>query len=274
MWNLLKHDFKQGTLRMWQGYICAFMICCGSAVYLRSIIDNLISYGSLFSSGTMIDYYMFSLKGLEVYKITKESTFQIPVYWFCYHLILAYIIGYYAEKDFTEYGKNSILATKTRIGWWMAKCIWCVVSVLLYYLMGFLGTAFYTFLADGKLSFVVTKELMKGFGQGLIYLSNTEILVLVLVLPCLISIAVSLLQMLLSIRIGSVASFAGVCIMYVMSVYYTSPFLLGNYTMWRRNHTVGVGSGVYTTIGLFISLIIIVVVMLAGVIYIDRKDIL
>lgn len=274
MLKLLKHDIRQGTIRTWQGYLCAFVICFCGSVYLRNVIDTLAVSGRLFSSGTLIDYYMYSVKGMEVYKLTKESFFQIPVYWFCYHIILAYIIGHYAEKDLSGYGRNSILASKTRVGWWLAKCVWCIFSVVLYYLMGFLGSAGYTIIAKGKLSFAVTKDLMKNFGQGLIYLENGEILVLVLLLPCLTSIAVSVLQLFFSLKIGSVVSFAGVCIVYVMSVYYTSPLLPGNYTMWSRNDVVGIGSDIYMSIGILLSLIITFIAVMLGIIYIDRKDII
>lgn len=274
MLNLLKHDIRQGTIRMWQGYLFAFVICCCSSVYLKNVIDSMNFSGSVVGSGTLIDYYMYSLKGMEVYKLTKDSFFQIPVYWFCYHIMLAYTIGRYTEKDITDYGKNSILATKTRTGWWLAKCLWCIFSVILYYFMGFLGAMFYTVFANGKISLCVTIELMKYFGQGLIYLSNDRILIMVLLLPCLISIAISMLQMLLSIKIGSVASFASICILYILSAYYTSPFLLGNYTMWRRNNVVSISSDIYMIIGILISILLILITIIMGIIYMDKKDII
>ena len=273
MWKLLRHDIRQGSLPMWRGYFCALVICFCGSVYLKDMAEDMVHAGELLFNGTLIDYYMYSVKGMEVYKITRETTFDIPIYWFCYHIILAYIIGYYAKEDLCGYGKNSLLAAKTRTGWWMAKCIWCAGSVIVYYFMGFCGSAIYTVLAKGKMSFTVTKDLMKHFGQGLIYLENREILLLLL-LPCLISIAVSLLQMLISLVTGSVAAFAGVCILYVMSVYYTSPFLPGNYMMWVRNHTVSISSNIYMETGFLISFLIILLVLVLGMIYIERKDVL
>lgn len=274
MWNLLRHDIRQGSLPMWRGYLCALVICFCGSVYLKDVAESMVQSGELISNGTLIDYYMYSVKGMEVYKITRETFFSIPVYWFCYHIILAYIIGYHAQEDFRGYGKNSLLAAKTRTGWWTAKCVWCVFSVILYYFMGFCGSAIYTIIAKGKMSFTVTKDLMKNFGQGLIYLENGKILLLVLLLPCLISVAVSMLQMLLSLVIDSVTAFAGICIMYVMSVYYSSPFLLGNYTMWKRNHIVSINSNIYMEVGILISFIIIIMTLMFGILYIERKDVI
>lgn len=274
MIKLLKHDITQGTLRMWPGYLCAIVIGMSGSITLNSIITSLVSAGELFSSGTLIDYYMYSTRGLEVFRLSPESYFLIPVYWFCFHLILAFVIGHHAEDDFKGYGKNIILATKTRIGWWMAKCAWCIFSVILFYLLRFLGVFLYTLLAKGEISFHVTMELMKGFGSGLIYMENGEILLMTLVLPCLVSIAISMLQMLLSLKIGAVNSFATVCVLYIFSAYYTSPLLPGNYTMWLRNNTVAIDTNIYTSIGLLLSGFFIFLVMLIGILYIDKKDIL
>ena len=125
-----------------------------------------------------------------------------------------------------------------------------------------------------SVSLQVTKELMKSFGEGLLYLSGGQILLLVIVLPCLVSIGVSLLQILLSLRFGSVASFACIGVIYIFSVYYTNPFMIGNYTIWRRNNTVCAGSNIYMSIGIIYALLLITVTIIIGMIYVDEKDIL
>ena len=274
MFRLLKYDFKRGTLQYFKGYLCVFVIGLCSSLYLKNIIGDMNASGILASHGTIIDYYMYAMKGMETYVLKKDSFFQIPVYWFCYHVMLAYIIGSYTQNDFTGYAKNTILATKTRMGWWGAKCLWCIGSVILYYIIGFAGTITWAVISHAQISLQVTKELMKSFGEGLLYLSNGQILLLVIVLPCLVSIGVSLLQILLSLRLGSVASFACICVIYVLSVYYTNPFMIGNYTIWRRNNTVCAGSNIHMSIGIIYALLLITITITTGMIYVDEKDIL
>ena len=274
MFRLLKYDFKRGTMQYFKGYLCAFMICLCSSIYLKNIIADMNAAGVLASHGTIMDYYMYAVKGMETYVLKKDSFFQIPVYWFCYHVVLAYIIGSYTQNDFAGYAKNTILATKTRIGWWGAKCFWCTGSVILYYIMGFAGAVTWAIISHAQVSLQVTKELMKGFGEGILYLSNGQIILVVILLPCLVSIGISLLQILISLRWGSVAGFACICILYILSVYYTNPFMIGNYTMWRRDDTVCIGSNIHMSIGVIYALLLITVTVIAGMIYVDEKDIL
>ena len=77
MFRLLKYDFKRGTLQYFKGYLCAFVICLCSSIYLKNIIADMNAAGVLASHGTIMDYYMYAVKGMETYVLKKDS-FRFP----------------------------------------------------------------------------------------------------------------------------------------------------------------------------------------------------
>ena len=73
MFRLLKYDFKRGTMQYFKGYLCAFVICLCSSIYLKNIIADMNAAGVLASHGTIMDYYMYAVKGMETYVLKKDS---------------------------------------------------------------------------------------------------------------------------------------------------------------------------------------------------------
>ena len=61
--------------------------------------------------------------------------------------------------------------------------------------------------------------------------------------------------------------------MYVLSAYYTVWYLPGNYTMWQRASYIE-ADGVNPASGLVLSAGMILISLIGGLMYFDRKDIL
>ena len=100
-----------------------------------------------------------------------------------------------------------------------------------------------------------------------------DVLCVTILLPVLVSVAVSQVQILAGFLITPVVSFAGVCAMYVLSAYYTVWYLPGNYTMWQRASYIE-ADGVNPASGLVLSAGMILISLIGGLMYFDRKDIL
>lgn len=270
--KLVKHDLVEGTLKSLYKYLLAVVVYVQVSAF-KDVLGECYADGVLRSAASVADYFAYVFQGMAVYNFSPDKSFSIPILWFSFQIEIVYIIAYYPEKDFQYYGKNMLIACKSRAGWWNAKCIWCMLSVLFYFLAASV-TIWVTALCCGtKSGFAFSEDILTLLvNQHAQYLEQREFVLTVLVLPCLTTLALSLLQILLSFLINPVISFAGICILYVVSAYYTSPFWMGSYTMWLRSSYMEEG-GIDPVFGVILSLLVIFGSILFGHMYFEKCDV-
>ena len=128
--RLLIRDIRSGSLTKWYLIFLpiAFGVCRG--IQCDTIIDSMIDDGQMYTYGTVIDYIMFAMQGMSVYKFNPTEYFSIPIYWFIFQMGAFYIVAYYAFDDFKKNGRAVFVALGERKSWWLAKCLWCNIMVL------------------------------------------------------------------------------------------------------------------------------------------------
>ncbi len=266
MRRYLKYDIKHGLFHQYQFFFVAvLLICCSCILYYTVYAEN---------QATLLEYIMYMMKGEELRQITEDDLFVVPIQWLAYYVTLSYITGYYARKDWETRGMYSMLAGKSRVNWWLSKCVWCLLCVFCYYLISLITMVVYALCTGGSLEMTFSSEIMKIFCTGVISLDNSTAIMISLLLPFLTSCAICMVQMLLSFFIGSVVSFALTCAMYIMSCYYISPLILGNYLMWMKSSAVTSAEGMDMGTGIFASVFIMIVVTMLGIVLMDRRDVL
>jgi hypothetical protein len=272
--KLLVHDIKEGTLRKWYKYFIVVFIVYFNCRDLHEGIAQGINIGELNSSGTCMDYILYMMRGMEVYIFSSDKHFSIPIYWFAFQIGIACIIAYYPENDFKYMGNQMMMASKSRDNWWISKCMWCILTVIFYFVVMVGSTVVLAQIYGAKIDFNFTEDITTVFfGTNTQYMQNRDAMFLAVILPCIVTICISLVQILLSFLISSVVSFALVCGLYVTSAYYTNPVFLGNYTMWLRS-TYFDASGVNCEIGVLIAVILTIGSVFIGSIYFDKCDII
>ena len=92
-------------------------------------------------------------------------------------------------------------------------------------------------------------------------------------LPLLVTMSMSLVQMLLCLVIRPTFSYILSVIVMISSAYYLSPALLGNYAMALRSDKV-VTNGVPLTLGIVYSLVLIVLSVVLGSFIFQKTNIL
>ena len=159
--------------------------------------------------------------------------------------------------------------------WWFSKCVWNVSSVIVFFLLGWLVMLAGTLLMGGPMSM----ELSSGMQAVLklnsnFYMSWVNSLALeTILLPPLVMVALSLLQMTLSLFIKPFYSFIVTTSILLVSSYYLSPFLIGNYAMPLRSDRL-LEDGVNLTVGIWFAVAVIVISIVVGEIVFQRRDIL
>ncbi len=260
----LIYDMKHGILKQYGWFmIVALLICCSCIQgYKYLFFDNIL------------EYIMYAFEGTYLKALEVDDHFQVPVEWLSFYIVLAYIVGYYAEYDWKKRGMYCLLAGKSRTNWWLSKCCWCITCVFLYFSIGLLVIAIFTMVTGSSFNMNFSQDTMSRIHSGVIFLEPKIAFVISFILPFAVAVAVSMIQMLLSFFIGSVMSFAAVCSMYIISCYSVSPFFLGSYTMWLRNSAVIPNSGMDTGTGFFISATAIILVTMIGIVIFSKKDVL
>jgi hypothetical protein len=156
--------------------------------------------------------------------------------------------------------------------WWLSKCVWVIATVLAFYGIG--AIVAWGFSMSSGDPFCLPHE------QSVLLISGLDIsgldlstLLIVLVVPPLVSIALSLVQVSLSFFVGSLVSIIALLCYAITSVYYFTPVLMADYSMLLRN-ALFYSEGTQTIIAVVASIIVAIVAILAGIFRITRIDII
>lgn len=269
--RLLKRDMAFGIFRRWYVFMIPLILGIAGSYECHSWIASI--NGSSYKGGeTIADYVMYCMQGDPPMLFQPTLSYTLPIVWTIFQIGAAYMIAYYAREDFEMTSAAIFIAAGERRSWWRSKYIWCVLSVIGYYMVYYLTIVAAASFYGADLSPAVTRRLLYVYGVNTAGLSMSDMLYVMICLPMLITISVSLVQMLVSFICSTVVSFAAVCAMYVLSAYYTVWFLPGNYTMWRRCSYLS-ELGLDPGGGLFMAVVLIVVSVISGRVYFAGKDI-
>ncbi len=274
MLKLFKRDLDLGIYRNALLLLIPVVVAIAQCRECFKMISLMNSEELISTSGTILDYYMYCSRGMAVFHFDPRSYFVIPIYWFTLQIFISYFIGYYSHHDFTQNGRNLILAVKNRKSWWDSKCLWCVSAVLLNYITFAVFTVLSAAVCGAEWRLSNTTEFVTlVFGGNMAYMTSGRAILTSFILPCIITIGLCLLQILVGFLATPVVSFACMCGVYVLSAYYTEWFMLGNYTMWMRS-TYLTHEGVNPASGLILGLVLSVCVWYIGRMYFAEKDIM
>lgn len=211
-------------------------------------------------------WYMFS--GSEPYEQTDTSVFRLPVMLILHQMILFFIVGSYAKTDMAGYGRHVLLTARSRWNWWWAKCTWIFLQTFLYYIATYIIVCLVA-ITGGKAGFGISSSYRFGEtkGEQVIFLIN------LIVLPLLTSMMFATVQLIIGFLTKPVLGYGCVLGTLVLSSYFASPWVLGNYLMMLRNRYM-VGEGMEWKTGIFLDIFVIVILVVFGGEWMRRKDIL
>jgi len=243
-------------------------------MFQRSVIIKREHMG-LEGSPNFSDYIVDLYKGMDIFKkVDNADKFQIPGDWMIMNIFLTYVIGYYPLKDLKDYGSQILIRSKKRWQWWLSKCIWVIASVLIYYAIGYIVICIFS-LFNGGLSLTPTYDInMYISNVNTLEFTSGKIVVITMILPMIMSITLSLIQMTMSIFTTPILSNIVLVSIIVASAYYCHPLLLGNYLMILRNDAIVFERGVNTMAGLGLGVIISILAVIIGNLRFKKMDIL
>ncbi len=270
----IKHDFYKGTIEGWKRYaiaLCIFIFLC-FVFQIRA--EKIIQFNKISKEISFSDFILFMFRGMNVFDGNAVELQDKLPQWFLVNIYLSIIIGYFPLKDLSESGIQVLIRTKSRVSWWLSKCLWVTYNVLIYYAISIIVITVFS-LFHGGLSLEPSKELN-------LILSNLDIskfnfkgiLIVGIILPVITSITFSLIQLLISLFTNSIISNMFIITVLTLTPFYCNSFFIGNYLMiLRSNLNIG-DSGVSIVYGIVVCVVLSIATIFIGANKIKRYDIL
>lgn len=270
----IKHDFYKGTIEGWKRYaiaLCIFIFLC-FVFQIRA--EKIIQFNNISKEISFSDFILFMFRGMNVFDGNAVELQDKLPQWFLVNIYLSIIIGYFPLKDLSESGIQVLIRTKSRVSWWLSKCLWVIYNVLIYYTISIIVITVFS-LFHGGLSLEPSKELN-------LILSNLDIskfnfkgiLIVGIILPVITSITFSLIQLLISLFTNSIISNMFIITVLTLTPFYCNSFFIGNYLMiLRSNLNIG-DSGVSIVYGIVVCVVLSIATIFIGANKIKRYDIL
>lgn len=267
---MILNDIRMGLKKNWVITVLSFLL---TLIFSLLFYKGVVMHRDLDLSEApgIMDYFLNVFGGMKEYVQRRDNPFEVPVLWMAIQILVAFSVYIYPVQDLYSRGTYTLLKYQTRRRWWMSKCIWAVVQVIVIY------TAFYLGIAAAMLYCGVGKE---AFHQciadtilGIPIQYTSSIFWLCILFPLLNSLLNALVQMNLSLMTGPVISMGFMMAYQIASAYIMSPFLLGNYSMLFRLSGV-VRDGLSTLPGVITQIAVMIVSCIAGTIYFRKYDVL
>lgn len=270
----IKHDFYKGTIEGWKKYAIALFIFIFLCFVFQIRAKKIIQFNNISKEISFSDFILFMFRGMNVFDGNAVELQDKLPQWFLVNIYLSIIIGYFPLKDLSESGIQVLIRTKSRVSWWLSKCLWVTYNVLIYYAISIIVITVFS-LFHGGLSLEPSKELN-------LILSNLDtskfnfkgILIVGIILPVITSITFSLIQLLISLFTNSIISNMFIITVLTLTPFYCNSFFIGNYLMiLRSNLNIG-DSGVSIVYGIVVCVVLSIATIFIGANKIKRYDIL
>lgn len=278
--KLVLYDIKHGLLKKWKWCIgillmnfCFCLIFLMKAVTYNKGADIIGDVAPVVPTFGDAVFYIFA--GMSEYTPLPDQPFRLPFIWILLYIVLLWVTLEYASDDLTSSGQQLLIRTKGRTAWWLSKCIWNFLCVLSFFVLMW-GEILLFCVAQGfKVSLSLHATFLASIVPGVLGGSGylLPLLLSLFVITPLIMYALSMLQMVLTLWLKPIISYA-ICVgILTISAYAFSPLFIGNYAMPVRNSAF-FGGGVSNTAGLWFAIVLIAISVIMGIFRFRKYDIL
>ena len=272
--KLVKYDLKYGSLLSLKKILPVVTLFIFLCFEFRFNSDNFFEVNKINPCLTIGDFFLYCFAGMKEYEPSPLNPFVFPVKWMLIYVILFVSTLSYPYDNLTEFGQNILIRSGGRTLWWLSKCVWCVVCVILFFTISFLTIVVFCYVSGVEMSLTLS-----GHMPELLEMSNNlspqldKLLPAIFILPFIVMIALNLLQITLSMILKPLYSFGINLVLMLVSAYYLNPLLIGNYAMPVRSDKM-ISNGVSFSSGVFLSLVVIILSIAVGLLFFRKRNIL
>ena len=170
-----------------------------------------------------------------------------------------------------------IYRCKTRSGWFISKCIWSILSTVVFFFILILSEFAFVLISGGKLSLHNSSQ---AFSRMFFWVNSQEVLLTIwqgiyvaIFLPLISVMTLNIMEMTLCLLVKPIISFLICMSMLVLAVYCNSPYAIGNGAMTIRSALI-VENGQNPVDTILFSTVVILFCIVAGTVRFKYMDIL
>lgn len=221
------------------------------------------------------DFAIYLFGGLKEYIKSPYNPFPFPVLWVLFMVLACFSTLWYPFNDLHGIGQSLLVKGKSRKLWWLSKCLWCFCVITLYFVLAWVILLAACLISGSRLTLQISPFIIQIF--ELYEISSApdtwHLGVQLILMPWLTALAISILQMTLSLLIRPIFSLIFSAVILMSSAYYLTPFLPGNYAMAVRDQQV-IENGVNSQIGAVYCAGLIIIAVAAGLFAFRKYDVL
>lgn len=267
-------DFRRGIHTVWKLYLCEamlFALLCADFWNRSRIFLDL--YPGTFRSLGDLALYIFG--GMKKFIPAPGAVFPFPTVWLLVMALACFSSLWYPLEDLYGFGKTLLTACQSRKRWYLAKAMWCGVTVSLYFALGWVVLLLGCLAMGGKFTWTISPYMMElmEITDVASTVEEWRLTLQLTLLPWLVAVTLSQLQLCLSLWMQPVLGWVVSIVALLSSAYYASPLLLGNYAMALRDQQV-LADGVIWQVGALYCMGLLLLCVLAGLISFQHTDIL
>ena len=264
--NIISYDiqfsFRQNRLKWFFAVIIQLFLC------IRSFSE--VSFYS--ASYDLLSELWPVMCGAREYLLSEDSSFQLPAYWFLFHIYLFFLIGFYPSCEMHLGNGQTLIRTHSRNCWLVSKLISVFLNVALYYGCFLVLLLIGNSLHGGKI--IPENGIIGLSGIPIFEQTNLQLITSFIFLPLFVSVVLGEIQVVISLFFNPVLSFMFIVGYMIASVFGMNPFLIGNYAMLYRQEWISGNQAISVMTGILICFLLTIITLAAGMYVFQKKDIL
>lgn len=265
--NCISYDIKEGIVRFIPLYALTgvFVLAFGWDARMH-LAENV-------PAPSVLDLAVYMFQGMDEYVYVKGGPpFDIPISFLTLSFCFALFACYYAHREWKLRGTVYIPRYESKMYFWISKCIWCILQMILLYLMIFVilwGIA----AAGGNISVLLSRETLACL-KGLPLSENSmDYIKYIFGLGLFTAIVLNQIQLTDQMIFSPVIGYILVIAVITSSAYFYRFYMPGNYYMLLRTALFREDGITLQQASLVLGILWIVLVLIGAVI-VRKKDVL
>lgn len=265
--NCISYDIKEGIVRFIPLYALTgvFVLAFGW--------DARMHLAEGVPAPSVLDLAVYMFQGMDEYVYVKGGPpFDIPISFLTLSFCFALFACYYAHREWKLRGTVYIPRYESKMYFWISKCIWCILQMILLYLMIFVilwGIA----AAGGNISVLLSRETLACL-KGLPLSENSmDYIKYIFGLGLFTAIVLNQIQLTAQMIFSPVIGYILVIAVITSSAYFYRFYMPGNYYMLLRTALFREDGITLQQASLVLGILWIVLVLIGAVI-VRKKDVL
>lgn len=167
--KLIWYDIKNGIFKNVRFLIVPFLALL-ECLYTDISLNAAKEWNFVDTKTSFFDFLNVIYLGCEPllkFRIDEDPP-DVPIFWVGIFVFAVFIGFDYLHNDITQFGMQMIIRTKERTKWWLCKCLWCLCSSVVFFVL-FVGTVFVFCIFNGyDLSFKSNIDILEIYSQSAI----------------------------------------------------------------------------------------------------------